>query len=122
MWPQGYRQFVEVNTLAGKSVELSDEDDLSGIGASIRLFNEAEAASEANDVYPGLVVKADGYVPIACCAEGSGDPYFIRIQDLQPGPVYRIYHDSVHDQNYDRGQAIARVLDSYEHLLKHLVD
>lgn len=32
----------------------------------------------------------------------------------------RIYHDSVHDENYDRGQAIARVLDSYEELLKYL--
>ena len=65
-------------------------------------------------------VLSDGYVPIACCAEGSGDPYFIRIQDQQPGPVYRIYHDSVHDENYDRGQAIVRVLDSYEELLMYL--
>jgi hypothetical protein len=120
MWPQEYRQFVEVNRLAGKSVEISDRVDLSGVGASIRLFNEADAASEANEVYPGLVVKADGYVPIACCAEGSGDPYFIRIQDPPLGPVYRIYHDSVHDESYDRGQAIVRVLDSYEDLLKHL--
>jgi hypothetical protein len=120
MWPQEYRQFIEANTLAGKPVDISDRDDLSGVGASIQLFNEADAASEANDVYPGLVVKADGYVPIACCAEGSGDPYFIRIQDQHPGPVYRIYHDSVHDENYDRGQAIVRVLDSYEDLLKHL--
>jgi hypothetical protein len=120
MWPDEYRQFVDLNALAGMQVELSDQDDLSGVGASIQLFNEADAASEANDVYPGLIVKAEGYVPIACCAEGSGDPYFIRIQDQRPGPVYRIYHDSVHDENYDRGQAIARVLGSYEDLLKHL--
>lgn len=88
----------------------------------MQLYNEADATAEANDFYPGLVVKADGFVPIAGCAEGSGDPYFIRIQDRQPGPVYRIYHDSVHDENYDRAQAIARVLDSYEDLLKYLGD
>ena len=52
----------------------------------------------------------------------TGDPYFIRIQDQQPGPVYRIYHDSVHDKNYDPSQAIVRVLDSYEDLLKYVGD
>jgi hypothetical protein len=51
---------------------------------------------------------------------GTGDPFFIRIQDQQPGPVYRIYHDSVHDENYDREQASVRVLDSYEKLLMYL--
>jgi hypothetical protein len=80
VWPPEYRLFVESNALAGRAVEISDQDDLSGVGASILLFNEQDAASEANDFYPGLVVKADGYVPIAGCAEGSGDPYFIRIQ------------------------------------------
>ena len=122
MWPQEYRQFVEANTLAGKPVELSEQDDLSGVGASIQFYNEADATSEANDCYPGLIVKADGFVPIAGSAEGSGDPYFIRIQDQQPGPVYRIYHDSVHDKNYDRAQAIVRVLDSYEDMLKYVGD
>ena len=120
MWPPEFRHFLESNALAGKAVEISDGDDLSGVGASIQLFDEPDAASEANDFYPGLVVKADGYVPIAGCVEGSGDPYFIRIQDQQPGPVYRVYHDLVHDENYDRGQAIVRVLDSYEDLLKYL--
>lgn len=120
MWPPEYRQFLETNALTGKPVEISAEDDLSGVGASIELFNEADAVSEANEFYPGLVVKADGYVPIAGCAEGSGDPYFIRLQDQQPGPVYRIYHDSVHDQSYEPSQAIARVLNSYEDLLKYV--
>jgi hypothetical protein len=120
MWPAQYRHFVEVNALAGKAAEISDRDDLSGVGASIRMFNESDAASESNEFYPGLVVKADGYVPIAGCAEGSGDPYFIRIQDQQPGPVYRIYHDTVQDEYYDRGHAIVRVLDSYEDLLSYL--
>jgi hypothetical protein len=120
MWPPEYRHFLESNALAGKTAEISDGDDLSGVGASIQLFNEADAAAEADELFPGLVVKADGYVPIGGCAVGNGDPYFIRIQDQQPGPVYRIYHDSVHDASYDRGQAIVRVLDSYEKLLMYL--
>jgi len=45
MWPPEYRHFVEANAWAGKPVEIPDRDDLSGIGASIQLFNEADAAS-----------------------------------------------------------------------------
>jgi hypothetical protein len=53
MWPTEYRQFVEVNQLAGKPVEIPDHEDLSGLGASIQLYNEADAATEANDFYRG---------------------------------------------------------------------
>jgi len=120
MWPQTYRRFVEQHALAGKEIEISADADLSRVGASLKLCDEAAAKSEANDFYPGLIAKADGYVPIGECLIGSGDPYFISVHDEQPGPVYRIYHDSVLDAGYDREQAIARVLDSYEMLLQHV--
>ena len=118
MWPAAFREFVERHALIGREIEIPVADDLSGVGASIGLFSEADATGEANDVYPGLVVKEDGYVPIGGCLIGCGDPYFINVRDQTPGPVYRIYHDSVFDQSYDRDAAIARVLDSYEHLLR----
>jgi hypothetical protein len=51
---------------------------------------------------------------------GSGDPYFINLNDSAPGPLYRIYHDSVRDRNYDRNNAIAKILESYEDLLRFL--
>jgi hypothetical protein len=117
MWPPEYNRFVKEHHLIGREVEIPEENDLSGAGASIELFDEANAIGESTDYYPGIVVKADGYVPIGGCAIGCGDPYFINLHDSQPGPVYRIYHDSVLDEKYDRKQAIARVLDSYEELL-----
>lgn len=120
MWPVSYREFVERHALVGKEVEIPKTEDLSGIGGTIELFDETDAIEEANDFYPGLVVRHDGFVPIGGCALGGGDPYFINLQDQQPGPVYRIYHDSVHDQNYDRNEAVVRVLDSFEHLLRYL--
>ena len=117
MWPSHYRGFVERNGLAGLEVEIPEGDDLSGIGASIGLYDEAAARDEAEKFYPGLVVKHDGFVPIGQDLGGGGDPYFINIEDGPPGPVYRIYHDSVADRSYDRDEAIARVLASYEQLL-----
>jgi hypothetical protein len=118
MWPSHYRDFLERHHLAGADVELSEESDVSGIGATIGLYNEAQAIDEADNFYPGLVVKADGFIPIGQCMIGSGDPYFINVNDAAPGPLYRIYHDSVHDRSYDRGDAIAKILESYEDLLR----
>jgi hypothetical protein len=120
MWPDCYRDFAQRHGLCGKEVEIPDSDDLSNVGACISFFDEPDAREEAEGYYPGIVVTRDGFVPIGGCALGSGDPYFINIHDPQPGPVYRIYHDSVHDEGYSRADAIARVLDSYEELLQFL--
>ena len=117
MWPPHYRQFVERHRLVGTELEVPDSADLSGVGASIGLYDEAAAREEAEGFYPGLVVKDDGFVPIGQDLLGGGDPYFINIRDSPPGPVYRIYHDSVADRDYNPSEAIARVLESYEQLL-----
>ncbi|PSN12552.1 hypothetical protein C7293_19685 [filamentous cyanobacterium CCT1] len=118
MWPSHFRSFAERHNLPGLQVELPESSDLSEIGATIGLYNEAQAIDEADSFYPGLIVKADGFVPIGQDMTGSGDPYFINVNDVAPGPIYRIYHDSVHDRDYDRNEAVAKVLESYEDLLK----
>ncbi|MCI0638955.1 MAG: hypothetical protein L0Y72_22915 [Gemmataceae bacterium] len=118
MWTPHYREFVARRGLVGKCIAIPAADDVSGVGASIELLDEDSAAEEANEFYPGLVVKADGFVPIGSCLIGTGDPYFINVRDDPPGPVYRIYHDSVIDDKYDRQQAVACVLTSYELLLQ----
>jgi hypothetical protein len=106
--------------LADVEVEIPEGGDLSGIGASIGLYDEAAAREEAEEFYPGLVVKEDGFVPIGLDLTGGGDPCFICVRDYPPGPVYRIYHDSVADRSYDRTEAIASVLASYEQLLGYI--
>jgi hypothetical protein len=98
MWPVKYRQFVKKHGLSGVELEVPEGDDLSGIGASIRLYDEDEAKKEC-EFYPGIVVRADGFVPIGEDSLGSGDPYFVNVKDKQPGPVYRIYHDSVRNSS-----------------------
>jgi hypothetical protein len=120
VWPTEYRRFIEQHNLTGREVEIPERNDLSGVGASIELFNETDALEESADLYPGLVVVRDGFVPIGGCMIGSGDPYFINVNDRQPGPVYRIYHDAVLDESYDRNQAIVRILESYEELAQYV--
>ena len=52
--------------------------------------------------------------------EGSGDPYFINIDDGANGPLYRIYHDAVGEDGYDRNDAVAVVLESQSDILKYV--
>lgn len=120
VWPPRWREFVERNGLSGKEADIPEVDDLSSVGACIEILNEQNARVESDELYPGIVVKAHGFVPVGGCAIGTGDPYFININDEQPGPLYRIYHDCVLDENYKRDEAIARVLNSYEEILRFI--
>lgn len=120
MWPSHYRDFLAQHRLSGAEADVPEMFDLSELGATIGLYDETQAIDEADNFYPGLVVKSDGFIPIGQDMTGGGDPYFINLNDTSPGPIYRIYHDSVHDRNYDRHKAIVKVLDTYEDLLKFL--
>ena len=120
MWPAHYREFLARHRLSGVEAKVPESADLSELGAAIGLYDETQAIDEAERFYPGLVVKKDGFVPIGQDMTGGGDPYFINSNDEAPGPVYRIYHDSVHDRDYDRDEAVVTVLSSYEALLRFL--
>jgi hypothetical protein len=120
MIPDYWTSFVEEHGLTDKDIEIPEDGDLSEIGAEFRIMKPEDTIEEANDFYPGLVVKNDGYIPIGSCSTGSGDPYFINANDGPKGPLYRIYHDSVHDEGYDKKEAVALVLKNYEGILGHI--
>src|SRR5690606_7866738 len=99
---------------------IPEENDLSEIGGGcLEIFNNGDAVDEATKYYPGIGVLSHGYIPVAGCSHGSGDPYFININDGESGPLYRIYHDAVFDENYDKEKAINIVLKNYEELAKY---
>lgn len=118
--PEYWVKFLDGHELRGKVFRIADESDLSGVGAELFIFDERQSVEEAVDFYPGLVVSRDGYVPVAGCLVGSGDPYFIKTDDGERGRLYRIYHDAVADDGYDVGEAVTVVLSSYEQLLQHV--
>lgn len=122
MIPKYWIKFLDENNLRGVECDIPEDADLSEIdGGCLEIFQEKDIYQEAEEAYPGIEVRKHGYVPVAGCSHGSGDPYFINIDDGKGGPLYRIYHDEVFDENYEKDKAINVVLKSYESLLKFKV-
>lgn len=57
-------------------------------------FNTFEQIENAClNMYPGCAIFELGYIGIGEDPCGSGDPFFIRIDEGDNPPVYQIYHD-----------------------------
>jgi hypothetical protein len=112
-----WRTFVEQHHLVEREISVPDDRDVSGVGAEIEILDELGIQSEQTDLYPGIAVAKEGYIPVGGCSLGTGDPYFINTRDGEGGPLYRIYHDEVVDEHYDANTAIVVVLRDYRELL-----
>lgn len=64
-----------------------------GYFAYVMWLDAANMISEDQDVYPGILARTAGFVPVGGSAVGSGDPYFIKFDSDDP-PLWNIYHDS----------------------------
>ncbi len=123
MLPDYWLRFLESTGLfPGSEVTIPAADDLSGVGAVIEILSDESSREEAEEFYPGLAVARDGFVPVGNCAIGCGDPYFISMHDGLGGPLYRIYHDQVSDEGYDREIAVAVVLNDFRDVAKYKSD
>lgn len=74
IWPSHYREFVEQHALSGAQADVPEESDLSTVGATVGLYDESWAFDEADNFNPGLVVKANGFVPIGQVMTGTKSP------------------------------------------------
>ena len=120
MFPDFWTRFILNNALIGATAEVPEALDQSGLGIELKFLTSEQSEDEATNFWPGLAVAKDGYVPVGSCLCGSGDYYYVRTADGAAGPLYRIYHDAVHEDGYDPGEAIATVLHSYVELLGHI--
>lgn len=118
--PSYWFSFVQRHGLIGRQVSIPADCDSSGVGVEIEILDESGIQSEQTDLYPGIAVAAAGYIPVGGCSIGSGAPYFVNVHDGEGGPLYRIYHDEVVDENYDSKAAIVVVLKDYRELLMYL--
>ncbi|KKC99069.1 SMI1/KNR4 family protein [Photobacterium halotolerans] len=116
MIPTYWRNFITVNDIIGCDFEVSEEDDLSQLGADMRIMSIEQCISEATECYPGIVALKEGYVPVAMCLAGSGDYYYIKTTEGENGSLYRVYHDAV-DGNHIASSGIEKVLNRYVSLL-----
>ncbi|MDQ0201865.1 SMI1/KNR4 family protein [Neobacillus ginsengisoli] len=70
-----------------------DEPDEDYDGISYIIWGGVDdIIDESNKYEPGISVLKDGYVFLASCSHGSGDPIYIKLSSMQPS-VFRIYHD-----------------------------
>ncbi|WP_417884517.1 hypothetical protein [Vibrio rumoiensis] len=122
MIPNYWKKFVEENGLEGAFCKIPPDSDLANLdeeGLDLYIMDESSSIQETTEYYPGMYVKSDGYVPVAGCEIGSGNPYFININDGEDGSLYCIFHDVVTDENYDPSKGIVKVLESYRDLAKY---
>ena len=120
MLPTYWLQFVDSHKLSGREITVAEEMDLSGVGADLGILTPEQSLDEQKNFWPGIGVAKDGYVPVAWCSIGSGDYYYINTNDGPHGPLYRIYHDAVHEAGYEANDAVAVVLEHFEELLKYV--
>lgn len=81
--------------LSGTRFLLSEDDDESHLGVDMRWMTPHEIIDESLLAYPGVIAVKEGYLPIGKCMEGSGDPYFSRMNASGDPQVVRVPHGSV---------------------------
>jgi hypothetical protein len=68
------------------------EADFDGV-RWLELSDARDIRSESVECYPGFAILDRGFISIASCTHGSGDPYFISVDEGDDPPVYQVYHD-----------------------------
>jgi hypothetical protein len=120
--PSYWTTFVAQHRLAGREFSVpwpaGDPDD--DLTHQIGVMSEERADAEATQLWPGVKVFPDGFVPVGADLVGTGDQYFINTNDGPGGPLYQIDHEKVYDDGYDSNDAISVVLTNYEELLNYV--
>lgn len=105
--PAWLASLLQKYPLSGVCFSLDEENDESGLGADLKWYSAEQMIEEALLAYPGKVVLNLGYLPVAACLAGSGDPYFLKMKggNLEDPALVRISHDLVtEDEKYPEGE------------------
>jgi hypothetical protein len=113
MIPIYWKKFVENHNLIGQEIEFPwpGESDLNAI---IEILDYNAIKMEATEYWPGIGALKHGYIPVGGCAIGTGDPFFININDGEDGPLYKIDHE----ETTDITKGIYVMLQSYKSLIE----
>ncbi|UOQ50392.1 SMI1/KNR4 family protein [Gracilibacillus caseinilyticus] len=92
--PKWYIELYTTVPLIGAEFGVQEDEPIGDYdGVSYMIWGSVDDIIEENTEYePGTSALKDGYVFIASCSHGSGDPIFIKLNSDEPG-VCRIYHD-----------------------------
>jgi hypothetical protein len=92
--PKWYIELYTTVPLIDAEFGVQEDEPIEGYdGVSYMMWGSVNDIIEENTEYePGISALNDGYVFIASCSHGSGDPIFIKLNSDEPR-VFRIYHD-----------------------------
>ena len=92
--PDWYAELLATFPLCGLELGWHDDDDEDTDDVWWMLWSTPEhLRGESLEAYPGLAILERGYINVALCAHGSGDPYFIPTDKGENPPIYQVYHD-----------------------------
>jgi hypothetical protein len=124
LFPEYWKEFVNKNNLEWAEIEFPwpDEDGADGeddLNVIVEILDDKTAEREAYELWPGIGILKDGYIPVGGCGIGSGDPFCINKNDGKNGPLYLVDHERVGLDGYDKDDAISVMLNNYEELLAY---
>ena len=90
--PSRLASLLTSQPLVGLTFLLHENIDESGLGGEFKWMTVEQIIDESTNAWPGIAAARRGLLPVGICLEGSGDPYFLRVED---GAVVRVPHDAV---------------------------
>lgn len=123
--PEWYTEMMSLWALGRCVLDVVDDET-----SSLYWLTLDQTIEEAFDFFPGGWVREHGYVPVAGCAMGGGDPYFMHLTggqetvlagidvDTSNPPILQIYHNKVDETGALADGAYRIVADSFSELLR----
>jgi hypothetical protein len=117
--PDHWKSFLEDNALVGMEIEFPWPGELD-LKAMIQILDDETVEIESTEMWPGIGIKKDGFIPVAACSVGTGDQYCINTNDGPNGPLYLVDHERVGPDGYNRDEAVEIMLAHYRDLLNYI--
>lgn len=76
---------------------------------------------ESLDYIPGRAIFEHGFICVASCSHGSGDPFFIQIGNDENPKVYRVFHDCGDDSKLILKEGMSLASEKLSDLFKDAV-
>ncbi len=93
--PNWYAELLMKYPICGLELgwqQFEPEEDFDGINW-MQWSKPEMMKSEMIEAYPGIAIYKHGYLNVATCSHGSGDPYFININEGENPRVLQVFHD-----------------------------
>ena len=94
--PDWYIELYTTVPLIGAEFGVQEDEPVEDYdGVSYVMWGSIDDIIIENTKYePGISVLKDGYIFVASCSHGSGDPLFVKL-NAEEARIYLIYHDDL---------------------------